>query len=160
MDDNSQTKFDDRADVRVPPPLIYVLVFLLGLLLQKIKPLPAIPILVCSIAGLTFTAIGIAVTLWSMDLFRRAHTSLIPIRPTTALVMEGPYRFSRNPMYLGLLSMYFGLALLMDLLWSAILMPLVILAVYFLIIRKEEQYLERKFGEEYAEYKSVVRRWI
>ena len=93
-------------------------------------------------------------------MFRRARTSPIPIRPTTALVTNGPYRFSRNPMYLSLVLLYVGLALRLNDFWVLALAPVVIVLVHYLAIVREEQYLERKFGQEYLDYKARVRRWL
>ena len=82
------------------------------------------------------------------------------MRPTTSLVFTGPYRWTRNPMYLAMLLLYIGIALLFDIVWALVLTPLVMLLVVRLVIRREERYLEGKFGEEYRQYKGRVRRWI
>ena len=95
--------------------------FCLDICLEKLLPLPAIPFLYRSICGWLFIIAGMTIAFWSAVLFRRAHTSPLPIRPTTALVIRGPYRLSRNPMYLGLLNIYLGLALLLNILWPVIL---------------------------------------
>ena len=146
----------DHAGVRVPPPLIYLAVFLVALGLQRVLP----PKMIGFGAGPIILAAGIALAAGSVGLFRRAGTSLIPIKPTTALIINGPYHFTRNPMYLSLLSVYVGAALMMRTLWALLLLPLVIAAVHYLVIRKEEQYLQRKFGEAFLSYKASVRRWI
>ena len=150
----------DHSGVRLPPPLIYVVLFLLALGLQTILPLPAIPPAIGLIGGPVLTIGGVLLSGWSIGRFRRARTSVIPIRPTTTLVIEGPYRFTRNPMYLSLAMVYLGLALWTQKLWVLLLAPLVILAVQQMVIRKEEQYLQRKFGEQYTLYRASVRRWI
>lgn len=99
-------------------------------------------------------------TVWSIGLFNRARTSFLPIKPTTTLVVHGPYQFTRNPMYFGLVCLYLGLALWFGIFWAVILLPAVIALVQHYVIAREEQYLERKFGEEYLRYKADVRRWI
>jgi protein-S-isoprenylcysteine O-methyltransferase Ste14 len=159
-DNSSVSGAPDHAGVRVPPPLIYLAVFLVALGLQRLLPLPAIPKVIGFGAGPIVIAPGIAFAAWSVGLFRRAGTSLIPIKPTTALVINGPYHFTRNPMYLSLLSIYVGAALMMRTLWVLLLLPFVIVAIRYLVIRKEEQYLQRKFGEAFLSYKASVRRWI
>ena len=159
-DNSSASGAPDHADVRVPPPLIYLAVFLVALGLQRVLPLPAIPKMIRFAAGPIMIVAGIALAAWSVGLFRRAGTSLIPIKPTTALVISGPFHFTRNPMYLSLLSIYVGAALMMRTLWALLLLPLVIVAVHYLVIRKEEKYLQRKFGEAFLSYKASVRRWI
>ncbi len=96
----------------------------------------------------------------SMLRFRRAGTPVIPFQPSTALVTDGPYRFSRNPIYLGMAALYVSLAFLLGIMWSLAVLPLVIVAVDRLVIAREEPYLERKFGAEYTAFKGRVRRWI
>ena len=150
----------DHADVRIPPPLIYVAGFVLGLLLERAFPILALPKTPSRVAAVLCVALWATLTVWSIGLFRRAHTSFIPIRPTTALVVAGPYRFTRNPMYLGVAGLYLGLALWFGVFWALILLPAVIAVVQYYVIAREEQYLEQKFGEEYLEYKARVRRWI
>jgi len=150
----------DHADVRIPPPLIYVAGFVLGLLLERAFPVLTLPKNLSRVAAGLCVALSATLTVWSIGLFRRARTSFIPIRPTTALVVSGPYRVTRNPMYLGLVGLYLGLALWFGVFWALILLPAVIAVVQHSVIAREEQYLEQKFGEEYLKYKACVRRWI
>lgn len=157
---NTAPKPADHAGVRLPPPLIYVVVFGLGLLLQQIAPISIPLIAPVRAAALLLVAVGVLLVVWSNVLFRREHTSMVPVRPTNALVIRGPYRLTRNPMYLGLLSIYIGTALWFGTAWAIILTPVVIVAVYFLAIAKEERYLEQKFGDAYRQYRTQVRRWI
>jgi protein-S-isoprenylcysteine O-methyltransferase Ste14 len=82
------------------------------------------------------------------------------MRPTTAIVFTGPYRFTRNPMYLGLALLQAGLAMVTNSLWPLLTLAPVIVAVRRLVIDREERYLEAKFGEEYRAYKARVRRWV
>jgi protein-S-isoprenylcysteine O-methyltransferase Ste14 len=95
-----------------------------------------------------------------MLFFRRAGTSMVPFNPTTVLVTTGPYRFSRNPMYLGMAFLYIALALAFGVIWALIVLPLVIAAVDQLVISLEEGYLVRKFGQPYCDYMARVRRWL
>src|SRR5262245_1794085 len=124
MTENNALEPAAYAGVWVPPPLIYVAIFGLGLLLQQIVHLPALPALPMQAAAIVFLAGGVLLAAWSNVLFRRAHTSLVPIKPTAALVTSGPYRFTRNPMYLGLLCIYIGLACWFGIVWALILVPL------------------------------------
>ena len=150
----------DHAGVRLPPPLIYVVIFGLGWLLQQLAPL-SIPLsLPVRAAAILFAAAGVLLTAWANVLFRQEHTSMVPVRPANTLVIRGPYRLTRNPMYLGLLCIYIGAALWFGAVWALILSPLVVPAVHFLAIAKEERYLEQKFGEAYRQYRTEVRRWI
>jgi protein-S-isoprenylcysteine O-methyltransferase Ste14 len=150
----------DHADVRIPPPLIYVAGFVLGLLLERAFPVLVLPKTPSRVAAVLCIALWAILTVWSIGLFHRARTSFLPIKPTTTLVVHGPYQFTRNPMYFGLVCLYLGLALWFGMFWAVILLLAVIALVQHYIIAREEQYLERKFGEEYLRYKAGVRRWI
>ena len=160
MADRTASNVPNHAGVRVPPPLIYVVLFGLGWLLHQFAPLGIPRILAVRILALIFLGTGVLLAGWSNVLFRRAHTSLVPIKPSTALVLSGPYRLTRNPMYLGLLCVYIGAALWFGLAWALILAPLVVLAVQRLAIAREERYLDQKFGDTYRQYRAQVRRWI
>jgi protein-S-isoprenylcysteine O-methyltransferase Ste14 len=160
MIDHAPSKPADHAGVRVPPPLIYVLLFMLGLLLHKIAPFSIPPAFPARAAALIFLGGGVLLTASALLLFRRAQTSLVPIKPTTALVVAGPYRLTRNPMYTGLLCVYIAAALWFGLAWALVLVPVVVLTVQRLAIAKEERYLEQKFGDAYRQYRAQVRRWI
>jgi protein-S-isoprenylcysteine O-methyltransferase Ste14 len=160
MIDQAPSKPADHAGVRVPPPLIYLVLFGLGAAMHQIVPLTIPPLIPRYVAALIFLSGGVLLAGWSNVLFRRAHTSLVPIRPTTALVVCGPYRLTRNPMYLGLLCVYIGVALWFGVVWALIFVPLVVLAVQHLAIAKEEHYLEQKFGDAYRQYRAHVRRWL
>jgi len=154
----------DSAQVHVPPPLIYVAAFLAGWLLSRLRPLgwhlDRGTMSLLEILGVGLMAAGSCLGAWSMFRFLRSGTSPIPVRPTTAVVTEGPYRFTRNPMYLGLTLVLFGLGIVIDNGWVLLTTPLAVLGVDRLAIAREEAYLERKFGAAYVDYKSRVRRWI
>ena len=150
----------DNAGVRVPPPLIYGVLFGLSQLLQRFVPLPSFSSALTSVAALLFLLAGIILIVWSNALFQRAHTSLVPIRPSTTLVIQGVFRLTRNPMYLGLLCIYIAAALWFGALWALILAPVLLLIMQRMVIVKEERYLERRFGDAYRQYCTQVRRWI
>ena len=150
----------DRSDVRIPPPLVYVAGFLVGVALESAFPIDALPLALALLAGLIGGGLWLALDGLAMLRFRRAGTSMVPMRPTTALVTSGPYHFTRNPMYVGMGFLYAGLALSLGVIWALPLLPLVLLAIDRLVIAREERYLEGKFGEEYRDYKRRVRRWL
>jgi protein-S-isoprenylcysteine O-methyltransferase Ste14 len=150
----------DHAGVKVVPPLVYVGMFVIAWLLQQVIPLPKFPATLRLSGGLLVIVAGVTLCAWSIGLFWRQHTSIVPIKPSVALVVVGPYHVTRNPMYLGLLLAYLGTALLGQVVWAVILAPLVVVAVNRLVIQKEEQYLTRKFGGAYVEYQQRVRRWL
>ena len=150
----------DHADVKIPPPLIYVAGFVLGLVLERFFPVLVLPKIPSRVAAVLCVALGVTMALWSVGLFHRERTSFVPIKPATTLVIYGPYRFTRNPMYLGLVCVYVGLTLWTGVFWALILLPAIMVLIQQYVIIREEQYLERKFGDEYRRYKAGVRRWI
>lgn len=151
----------DRDAARViPPPLFFLVGLLVGCGLEIQFPIDGAPngvrVAACVIGGVLWLILDGA----AMLRFRRAGTSMIPFNPSTALVTGGPYRFTRNPMYLGMAFLYIGLAVGFDLIWALIVLPVVIAAVDQLVIAKEEAYLVRKFGQPYLDYMAQVRRWL
>jgi protein-S-isoprenylcysteine O-methyltransferase Ste14 len=160
MADSSVPDTVYHAGVRIPPPLIYIAVFGLGFLLQRYIPIDVLPSLIGRIAALCCMVASAVIGVWSFVRFWRARTSPLPMRPTTALVLTGPYRFTRNPMYLSLALVYVWLALWFTVFWAVLLLPLALVIVRYYVIAGEERYLEAKFGQEYLDYKARVRRWI
>jgi len=150
----------DNAGVRIPPPAIYIAGFLIGLALETAAPIDWPPEGVGLVAGLAGVGIWLALDGWAMLRFQRARTSVVPTRPASALVTSGPYRITRNPMYVGMAALYAGLALWFGVIWALALLPPVLIVVDRLVIAREERYLEARFGEEYREYRRRVRRWL
>ena len=146
--------------VKLPPPLIYIGGFLLGVALEAALPVGGLPSILAWLAALIGVAIFLALDGSAMLHFIRAKTGVLPISPTTAFVTSGPYRITRNPMYLGMAVLYVGLALSLGVIWALAFLPVVLLAVDRYVIPPEERHLEAKFGDEYRDYKSRVRRWI
>jgi protein-S-isoprenylcysteine O-methyltransferase Ste14 len=97
---------------------------------------------------------------WSLYLFRRHRTGLLPGQATEEMILEGPFARSRNPLYLGLLVLYLGLALLAPSVWALVLFPVAVVLVEWGAIRPEERFLRQRFGPAYDEYAGRVRRWI
>jgi protein-S-isoprenylcysteine O-methyltransferase Ste14 len=153
------------SGVRVFPPLLYAAGIGAGYLLHwwwPVRPMTAGSglLLVARAVGWVFITASILLPIWAVGLFRRAGTTPNPMRPTTALVFTGPYRFTRNPMYLGLTLLQVGLAMVTNTLWPLLTLAPVLVAVRLLVIGREERYLEAKFGEKYGAYKAQVRRWL
>jgi protein-S-isoprenylcysteine O-methyltransferase Ste14 len=150
----------DNPGVRVPPPALYALAVLSGYLLRQRWPLPiGGGAGVQALAWVLVAAWGV-LTVSSIGNFRRSRTSIVPIRPATTLVISGPYRFTRNPMYLGLALLTVAVALFMNSWWPIVLLLPVILVVRVFVIAPEERYLERRFGADYIGYTQRVRRWL
>ena len=133
--------------------------FLLGLAIETFVPLQGPPSPVRLFGGALGAALWLALDGQAMLHFQRAGTGIAPTRPTTTLVSEGPYRISRNPMYLGMASLYAGLAVAFGVIWALILLLFLVLTIERLVVVREERVLEASFGEEYIEYKRRVRRW-
>jgi protein-S-isoprenylcysteine O-methyltransferase Ste14 len=153
------TKAQD-ASRAAPAPVIFVAVLLVGVLLSRVFPVSFLPRTVELIAGAACFLLPFILGFAALGAMRRAKTSVIPSQPTTALLTEGPFRLTRNPMYLGMAVQYLGLALLFDALWAIVLFPLALVIVHVTVIQREERYLERTFGDTYRAYKARVRRWI
>jgi protein-S-isoprenylcysteine O-methyltransferase Ste14 len=149
----------DHAGVMVPPPLIYVVFFLAGVVLQRYVPIAQLPSWTLLLAPVLIAS-WLALTAWSFRRFWASGTSIVPVRPSTALVIEGPYRLTRNPMYLGLLSLYLGVTCWSGLMWPLILTPVLVWVIHVTVIGREERYLTRKFGDDYRRYQAQVRRWL
>ncbi|MCH8011521.1 MAG: isoprenylcysteine carboxylmethyltransferase family protein [Candidatus Marinimicrobia bacterium] len=153
-------KSSDIPGIIAPPPLIYVTSLLLGLLLNIILPIHIGKETFLFPIGWIFSGMGLFIVIGSFVTFKKAGTDVDPYRPTKTIVMAGPYRFTRNPMYLSLTLLYMGITLLRNTLWPVMFLPLVLGIMHYGVIKREELYLEKKFGETYLDYKSKVRRWI
>ena len=151
---------NEHARIIVNPFLIYIALGLCALLLQRLLPLPFIAQSNARLLGTIILIVNLLIGLPAVRGMLAAHTFPNPHRPTTALVFSGPYRFSRNPMYIGLALFYAGLAIFFQLPWGLVLLPVVVWLITRWVIVPEETYLEQKFGAEYLSYKSRVRRWL
>jgi protein-S-isoprenylcysteine O-methyltransferase Ste14 len=152
----------ETSGVRFPPPLIYAGGFAAGYGAHRLLPIRLWPdsTAVESRLGWGLLVAGVLLAASAAYLFRRAGTTPNPSKPTSALVIWGPYRFTRNPMYVGMTTLYLGGTLFLNDPWPLVFLPVVIALVQRYVIAREEAYLERKFGDEYRAYKARVRRWI
>ena len=144
----------------IPPPLYYVAGLAGGMLLNGLAAWPVGGRPGTLIAGAAIAVAGLTLSFSGAAGVIRHRTTIVPHRPVSALIRTGAYRLSRNPMYTGLAIAYLGAALLLGSWWPVALEPLVILAVYGLVIRPEERYLSERFGSAYADYRARVRRWL
>jgi protein-S-isoprenylcysteine O-methyltransferase Ste14 len=150
-----------HAGVRFPPPLLYFAGLAAGWGLDRWHRLPISgesP--VREVIGGVGILIWLALFLSALVAFRRARTTLIPNLPAAALVTRGPYRITRNPMYLSLVALYLGVTLLMNSWWPLILLPAVVIVIDRAVIAREERYLASAFPAEYGAYRKRVRRWL
>jgi protein-S-isoprenylcysteine O-methyltransferase Ste14 len=152
----------DGAKIHFPPPLIYLLAFLIGIAAERVWDLPNLGLAppVRLFLGAASVIAGLIVSVASVRLFNRHHTAIIPYKPATALVTTGIYRWSRNPMYLALAMLYVGAGVLLNSLSALILLPAVLAIIQSQVIAREEAYLQRAFGPEYTAYRQRVRMWI
>ena len=151
---------ENSAGVIAPPPLIFLAGLALGFALEALLPGGSLPDAVRWIGGGLALLAGLALQTFFISAFSRVGTAVEPWKPTTAIVTTGPYRFTRNPAYLGMALISVGIALLADAPWALVPLPLVLALIDRGVIVREERYLEREFGEEYAGYKRGVRRWV
>ena len=149
--------------VRFPPPLLFVGGFAAGLELQRLWPAALLPpplLPARAWLGWTLVALGLGSMLSGLLTFWGARTAVLPHHAARRLVISGPYRVTRNPMYLGLTLAYLGGGVLLDTVWVPVLLPVALTALTYAVIHREERYLAAAFGPEYEAYRRRVRRWI
>jgi protein-S-isoprenylcysteine O-methyltransferase Ste14 len=149
--------------VQFPPPILFIGGFGAGELLQHqliSLPFPGVRPVIVEVFGVVVLIAGISMMIWGLAAFRRAMTAIFPNQPANELVRDGPYRYTRNPMYVGLTTAFVGGACIIDSVWPLILLPLVLGLLYLLVVRREEAYLADAFGEQYRAYRRQVRRWF
>lgn len=153
---------NDNPGVKVPPPLIFSGVLMLALAGDRIVGGPGfdMPGTARIITGVVLALCGLVVGGSAVVGFRAAETEVRPWKSSTVLVISGPYRFTRNPMYLGMTLLYAGLSIIADSIVALICVVPVVAIINYAVIRREEHYLEVKFGQPYRDYKATVRRWI
>ena len=148
--------------LRVPVPWVFVLNYLLGVVLQWLAPLPfswTFPVR-ADIVGAVLFVLGAVAAGSGWVAFHRAGTTRVPGQVSTTFVSWGPYRVTRNPMYVGLSLAYLGEAALLRQVWPALLLPLTLIYLQRVVIPLEEARLQETFGPVYAEYCARVRRWL
>ena len=151
----------DSSNAVVRPPLAWALAVVIGLGLDWLYPLPFVPAsLPARWVGIIVFAAAFALGISAIITIRRAGTAVETVKPTTTIVSNGPFRFTRNPIYLGMFVGQIGLAIAFNSLWVLVtLIPFYFLIRYGVVAR-EEAYLEGKFGRPYLDYKDRVRRWL
>ena len=150
----------DNAGVVAPPPLIYAVPLLLGLLLKRRFPLPFLPRGATRALGLPLLGGGVLLMGWFFRTMRNAETPIVTRKPVSRIVTGGPFRYTRNPAYLGMAMIFAGVSCLANALSAMLLLPVALLTIQRGVIEREERYLEREFGEEYLRFKAQVRRWV
>lgn len=144
----------------IHPPFVMLAHLLAAFILNWLSPLPIAFPDSFEWAGYVLVFAGLGFAFSAVSQFGKVHTTLDPHGSVSAIVTSGPYRFSRNPIYLGFVFTLIGLPLALGNYWGAVLSPLLVVSMYRLVIKHEEAYLEGKFKDIYISYKSRVRRWL
>jgi protein-S-isoprenylcysteine O-methyltransferase Ste14 len=144
----------------IRPPLVYLGAIALGLLLHFAWPVRLVSRSVSGLGGGIVVLVAVALFLWAVRTFRTAGTPVPGNRPTTTIVRTGPYRYSRNPIYLAFSLLQLGLAFWVNSLWLLVTLMLAVALMSFVVIPREEHYLESRFPSDYLPYKASVRRWL
>jgi len=151
----------DRSSAIVRPPIAWALALLAGLALNWLYPLPFVPAaLPAAWIGALIFVLAFALAISAMVTIRKAGTNVETVKPTTTIVTNGPYRFTRNPIYLGMFFGQIGLAVGLNNFWLLLALVPFYFVIRYGVIAREEAYLERKFARVYLDYKSRVRRWL
>ena len=148
--------------VRFPPPLVYLLAVLAGLAVGNwvaVAPVPIDRTLRVTV-GVLLAAAGIALAASARIHFLRTGQNVIPWTPTPELIFQGPYRFTRNPMYVGMTLLTIGFGVALNNLWISLLALPALLIVHAIAVLPEEEYLSEKFGDGYRTYLTRVRRYL
>ncbi len=152
----------DSAGIRILPPIYFFACLGIGLFLEYLFPihLVSLSLIPRAIVGCTFTLISLYFAVSGFITLINNNTSFDTAKSTTKIVISGAYRFSRNPLYLSLLLLLFGIAFLMLSFWLFFTVPILFVLFLFKAVKPEESYLSQKFGQEYLDYSAKVRRWI
>lgn len=151
---------NDRPNRFPWPPVLLILTIALGFGLQQMFAFGPGRTGAGMVAGLALIALALMLDVWASFTFTRARTTILPHRGSAALVSSGPFRFSRNPIYLGNLMILTGVGFVAGSLWHIVLVPILALAVFHLAIKREEAHLRARFPQDWADYSASVRRWI
>jgi protein-S-isoprenylcysteine O-methyltransferase Ste14 len=150
----------DNPGVIAKPPSLFVAALAAGFALEWIVPTSFVRGAPRFALGAALLGAGVWLMSASMRQQRRAGTNIETDRPTETIVTDGPYRWSRNPIYVALVLIYLGVAVLGDSLWVLGLLVPLLVVMRFGVIAREEAYLDRKFGDVYRAYRARVRRWL
>ena len=150
----------DHAGVAFHPPLLLLLAIVIGFFARWVLPLSVLPSALARAVGPVLTVASFGLFLWAVYTLRSGGASIPTNKPTDVIVARGPYRFSRNPIYLGMVLLQLGLGVWANSLWFFVLAVISALLLTWGVISREERYLERKFGDGYIAYMARVRRWL
>ena len=148
------------AAVKFPPPFVFLILMFAAYCMQHFWPIGIGSSSGLKYIGVAVAVAGVCIVLLTGRSFKRAETNIEPWKPTTRILSTGIYAYSRNPVYVAFCLVPIGIGIFLNNFWILVSFVPSSFLVYHIAIRKEEMYLERKFGEEYLQYKNQVRRWL
>lgn len=151
---------DKGPGVKVPPPLIFLFMITAGYWLDLCYPLAILWPEFAFFMGVFFIVGAVSFALIAVYQFWRTKTHIEPWKPASSLMLDGVFAYSRNPIYLSFIIITLGIGLVLNNIWILFSAGPLLMALYFLVVKKEELYLERIFGDPYVDYKKRVRRWL
>jgi protein-S-isoprenylcysteine O-methyltransferase Ste14 len=157
---NQEDQAIDNAGVRIPPPLIWAVLLLIGLSIDSAWFSLELANMLEMVIGGLILCVAIYIMVVSAPRFKRAGSNIEPWKPTTTIIMDGMYARSRNPIYLAMLIGFAGFAIAAGSIASFALLVVFWAILQFYVVAREERYLEAKFGQEYTDYRNIVRRWL
>ena len=152
----------DHPGVYIPPPLIYLAIFLIAYIIQEVIAINNSFFQKDGVkaVGIFFFLDGLFLLVRGVGKFIQTGNTLVTIKSASTLQQSGIYRFTRNPMYFGFIFLYLGFTCFFGNWWHIIFLPVLIIIIQEYVIKREEKYLERQFSQSYLDYKKKVRRWI
>lgn len=146
--------------MKFPPPVVFLLVIFAACGTHYVLPIPVADLALLPYIGAAVVILGLGMVFLASRYFARAATPIEPWKPTTTIISSGMYRYSRNPIYVAFCLIQIGIGLMLNSVWVAASFVVSAALVYYLAIRKEEAYLQAKFGADYIDYRNRVRRWL
>lgn len=150
----------NEMGIRVLPPFIFLIALIVAFLVERFLPVPLVPAGLRYSLGGALMFVSLAPMPWVLRAFIRAKTSIDARHNASSLIVDGLYQYSRNPIYVAMITLCIGIGIMADNIW---VLPALVAAIFYLfytVIVVEERYLEAKFGDEYRDYKRRVRRWL
>jgi protein-S-isoprenylcysteine O-methyltransferase Ste14 len=154
------SKKSDNPGIKLPPPVIFLSFFLIAVALKHFIPLVGIVAPIRQIIGAVLAVVGFSMIALALLKFREHRTTVLPDASASSMIQDGIFARTRNPIYLAFALLYFASAFCFQVVWAFLLFPFLLAAIKMYVIRREEAYLERRFGQEYLGYKGKVRRWL
>jgi protein-S-isoprenylcysteine O-methyltransferase Ste14 len=150
----------DNPRVIARPPLLYGAALVVVLVLRWFWPVPIMAHGIALWSGLALVVLGIGIAIWGRQAMKATGTNVDPMLPATAIVTSGPFRLSRNPLYLALTLIYCGVTLAFNTWWGIVVLVPLLIIMHRGVVLREEHYLDQKFGETYRQYRAKVRRYL